>query len=82
MARIKGRQARPAGASATLYARVAPHNMAKAQAAAGALGTSVAAYLDALLEHEELDVDGRPLWWEGQAPTSSDQEELPLQRVS
>lgn len=82
MGRIKGRQARPAGASATLYARVAPHNMAKAQAAAGALGTSVAAYLDALLEHEQLDETGRPAWWDQQVPASSNQEELPLQRVS
>jgi hypothetical protein len=55
---------------------VQPDRHAKAQAAASALGISLAAYIDHLLAHEELDEEGRPLWWADAVP--ADQEELPL----
>lgn len=77
MAAVKGRTHRR-GVSNTvlLQARVQPDRHAKAQAAAAALGISLAAYIDQLLAHEELDEQGRPLWWA--TSVSADQEELPL----
>lgn len=36
----------------------------------------MAEYVEALLLHEELGSDGRPVWWTRPVPT--DQEELPL----
>ncbi len=74
------RRPRSAGSTA-LFARVNPDNHTKALAAADALGVSLAAYVDALLARDELDERGRPTWWPID-DTSSDQEELPLQRVS
>jgi len=77
MAAVKGRTHRRGVANTVLLqARVQPDRHAKAQAAAAALGISVAAYIDLLLAHEELDEDGRPLWWAGAVP--SNQQELPL----
>ena len=78
MGAVKGRGKRPPGAAATLYARVGPSQHEKARTAAAAMGVSVAAYLDALLAHDQLDDDGRPLWWAGPLPTT--EEELPLSR--
>lgn len=78
MGAVKGRSKRAPGAAATLYARVGPEQYEKARTAAAAVGVSVAAYLDALLAHDDLDADGRPVWWTGPAPTN--QEELPLSR--
>jgi len=77
MAAVKGRTHRRGVSNAVLLqARVQPERHAKAQAAAAALGISVAAYIDQLLAHEEVDEHGRPLWWT--ASVSADQEELPL----
>jgi hypothetical protein len=56
--------------------RVSPDNRSKAAKAAAALGISMAAYVDALLDREELDEHDRPTWW--QEPVSTDQEVLPL----
>jgi hypothetical protein len=53
---------------------------AKVQRVASALGISAAAYLDALLEHEELDERDRPVWWQDPAP--AEQEELPLAQTA
>lgn len=79
MAGVKGRKHRTGVADAVqLGARVMPANKAKAAEIAQALGISVNAYLDALLEHEELDERGRPVWWD--RPVPADQEELPLTR--
>lgn len=77
MAAVKGRTHRR-GVSNTvlLQARVQPDRRAKAEAAAAALGISVAAYIDQLLDHEQLDEHDRPLWWT--VPVPADQEELPL----
>jgi hypothetical protein len=74
MARVRGRQVRSGVADAQLLpVRVSPHNRAKAGRAAAALGISMAAYVDALLDREQLDDQDRPLWW-----TATDQEVLPL----
>jgi len=58
--------------------RLVPAAWKKAETAASALRISRDAYLDALLLREELDEQGRPVWWADPAPT--DQEELPLTR--
>jgi hypothetical protein len=77
MARIPGRQVRSGVADALLLpVRVKRENKAKAAKAADALGISMAAYVDALLDREELGEDGRPMWWT--QPVAADQEELPL----
>ncbi len=78
MGAVKGRGKRAPGATATIYARIGPPQHEKARTAAAAMGLSLAAYLDLLLAHEELDASGRPLWWDG--PLCVDQEELPLSR--
>ena len=78
MAAVKGRtQRKGVGASTVqMNLRVSTHMRTKVQRAADALKISEAAYLDALLEREELDDQGRPLWWRD--PVPGDQEELPL----
>lgn len=60
-----------------LQARVAPASRAKAHDAARALGVSVAAYVERLIQQDQLDEAGRPTWWpddDGDTP----QTELPL----
>jgi len=75
VAAVKGRAHRTGVPDAVkLQARVAPSRYAKAQAAADALGVSLGTYLDELLEREQVDELGRPLWW------PANQEELPLTR--
>jgi hypothetical protein len=65
MSATKGRTHRTGVSSAVeLMVRVKPSNRAKAGTAAAALGVSLAAYIDKLLEHETLAEDGRPLWWD------------------
>jgi hypothetical protein len=77
MAAIKGRKQRTRAASTVfLQVRVYPEQRAKAEAAAEALGISLAAYVDRLLAREEVDAAGRPVWWTDPAPT--DQGELPI----
>ena len=77
MAAVKGRkQRRGVSHAVQLNARVLPDRREKALRAAEALGISVNAYIDALLDREQLDERGRPLWWDSPVPT--DQEELPL----
>lgn len=79
MPAIKGRHTRAANApTVLLQARVDPKLREKAHRAAGALGISMASYMEHLLAHEELDANGRPVWWTDPAP--ADQEELPLSR--
>ncbi len=76
MAAIKGRAKRPANVpTVILQARVRPAVRDKAHAAAAALGISVAAYIEQLVAHEQVDEKGRPLWW---VCEDADQEELPL----
>ncbi len=75
MAAIKGRAKRPGNApTVVLHARVAPAVRDKAHAAAAALGISVAAYIEQLVAHEQVDERGRPMWW----PAHDTQEELTL----
>lgn len=79
MSAIKGRRPRQINApTVLLQARVDPELRAKAHRAAAAVGVSLAAYVEQLLAHEQLDETGRPLWWAEAVP--SDQEELPLSR--
>ena len=78
MAAVKGRTHRRGVSNAVLLqARVQPERHAKAHAAASALGIPLAAYIDGLLAHEEVDEQGRPVWWSTPA-VPADQEELPL----
>jgi hypothetical protein len=62
MPAARGRKQRPNGPSATIYARVLPHNYDKAQSAAAALNVSVAAYIDLLIQRDRVDPEGRPTW--------------------
>lgn len=77
MPAVKGRKHQVGVSNAVqLGARVQPERKKKTERIAAALGISVNAYLDALLEHEQLDEHGRPLWWD--RPVPADQEEMPL----
>jgi hypothetical protein len=77
MASVKGRTQRRGVADAVqLNMRVHVARRAKASQVADALGVSLGTYIDALLEREQLDERGRPVWWRD--PVPRDQEELPL----
>ncbi|WP_380169779.1 toxin-antitoxin system HicB family antitoxin [Jannaschia sp. R86511] len=79
MSAIKGRAKRTSQEPVViLQARVSPTIRAKAHEAAAALGISVAAYVEQLIAHEQLDETGRPVWWP-ETPHPH-QEELPLSR--
>jgi len=65
MAALKGRRHRPAAASGTvaLQARVSVEAKAIAERGAAALGISLAAYLDELLQRTETETaQGLPAW--------------------
>ena len=81
MSAIAGRRRRPANAPTVLVqARVDPALREKVHRAAKAAGVSVARYMELLIAHEQLDENGRPVWWpEDPNPT---QEELPLKTAS
>jgi hypothetical protein len=77
MAAVKGRTHRTGVADAVQFkTRIHAARRAKASQVADALGISLGTYIDALLEREQLDERGRPVWW--QDPVPRDQEELPL----
>jgi len=77
MPAVKGRKHQVGVSDAVqLGARVQPDRKQKATEVAAALGISVNAYIDALLEHEQLDAHGRPTWWN--RPVPADQKEMPL----
>jgi hypothetical protein len=77
MAAVKGRTHRTGVADAVqLNTRVHAARRAKAQQVADALGISLGTYIDTLLDREQLDERGRPVWWRDAVPR--DQEELPL----
>ncbi|MFG1913046.1 hypothetical protein [Kribbella sp. NPDC048928] len=64
MASKRGRKyGEQVGRTAHLQVRVRPGISVKANAVADAAGVSLAAYIDALLEREELDENGIPMWW-------------------
>lgn len=77
MAAVSGRKHRT-GVSDTvpMTGRVQAKHKEKVEQIAAALGISAAAYLDALIAHEQVGDDGRPVWWTD--PTPTDQQELPL----
>lgn len=60
---------------ALMQARVRPEVREKANTAAQAAGITLASYLEQLVERDELDTGGCPLWL---TPHPEAQEELPL----
>lgn len=60
---------------ALMQARVRPEIREKANTAAQAAGITLASYLEQLVERDELDASGCPLWL---TPPVTKQEELPL----
>ena len=78
MPAVKGRRKRPYDVNVPkvpMQGHVAPSTRAKARAVADALGVSMSAYLDTLVANDELDDNGRPLWW---VEPDSGQAELPM----
>lgn len=78
MSSVRGRSHRtfPDGEPmALLQGRVRIATRRKANAAADAAGITLAAYIEALVNRDEVDANGCPLWLE---PRIADQEELPL----
>ena len=78
MSAIRGRRRRSHAGKpepVIMQARVAPDRRAKANRAADAAGISLAEYLERLIERDEVDDDGCPVWL---SPRGRDQEELPL----
>lgn len=67
-------QRRERGTSVALFARVRPQHHEKARAAAAAMNVSLATYIERLLDRDEVDPTGCPLWWEDPQPPT--QEEL------
>ena len=57
-----------------MQGRVHPEIRAKANAAAQAAGITLASYLQRLVERDEVDRNGCPLW----LTPANDQQELPL----
>lgn len=76
---VSGRSKRPTNADAPhvlLQARVRPEVRIKARAAADGAGISIAAYLEALVDRDEVDPEGCPVWLPKKK--NVDQRELPL----
>ncbi|GAB2864620.1 hypothetical protein GCM10027026_13010 [Myroides odoratimimus subsp. xuanwuensis] len=65
MAAVKGRRRRSAdsGVTVPMQGHVSPETRLKARAVADALGVSMGQYLDTLVANDQLDEDGRPVWW-------------------
>jgi hypothetical protein len=59
---------------------VEPETLDRVYAVAEALGVSLTAYVEELIRHDQLDEQGRPVWWTDPAP--QDQEELPLTQTA
>jgi hypothetical protein len=81
MPAVKGRSARPATDEGTvpLQGKVSPRIRDKARKAASAAGISMAQYLEQLVERDEVDQNGCPLWLQ---PRPSNQEVLPLGKIA
>jgi hypothetical protein len=60
-----------------IQGRVRPDVRNKARAAADAAGVSFASYLERLIERDEVDETGCPVWLEPKS-ARDDQQELPL----
>lgn len=83
MAAVKGRRRRSNDEILTvpMQGRVAIATREKARAVADTLGVSMSKYLDELIAKDELDEDGRPLWWrerELEQQQADPQQVLPL----
>jgi len=77
VARVKGASARSGTADwPLLRGQVSPAAKSKAATIARRLGIPVGEYLDELLQREELDGRGVPVWWRRPIPLQT--EELPL----
>ncbi len=78
MSAVRGRAKRPHVEGLKrmlLQARVDEQSWSKANQAADAAGISVSAYIQRLIDRDEMDVNGCPLW---RAPRDEGQQELPL----
>jgi hypothetical protein len=74
MAAIKGRAKRDRTGTAPLYAWITDETRARLEAGAGALGISLAAYLDLFVGHVQVDENKLPEW----VRTRLEEEQLPL----
>ncbi len=61
-----------------IYGYVLPELYDKARKAADLADLSIGAYLERLIAADAVDADGRPLWAPTDAPSSTDQQRLPL----
>lgn len=78
MSAVKGRAHRARGSNSKkimLQGRVDEELWLKANRAADAAGIAIAAYLQCLVDRDEVDANGCPLWLD---PRDGGQEELPL----
>lgn len=78
MSAVKGRVRRPHVGGLKrmlLQARVDEQSWSKANKAADAAGISMSAYIQSLIDRDETDAEGCPVWRRAPDPT---QEELPL----
>jgi hypothetical protein len=78
MSAVKGRVRRPHVGGLKrmlLQARVDEQSWTKANKAADAAGISMSAYIQSLIDRDEVDADGCPVW---RGPQDPGQEELPL----
>lgn len=83
MSAVKGRAKRPTEGQKVLFAKIAEENHSKASAAAQAMGISLAAYVDLVLDREQVDASGRPIWAPQERMTFEELRELEgLGRVS
>lgn len=79
---IKGRRRRESDdkPKVLIQAWLEPEHRAKVRLAADSAGISIARYLAALIERDEVDQHGCPVWLPPVTPT--DQEELPLNKTA
>lgn len=63
MAGVRGRRKNPHGGEHEIRARVGRDQHQKTVVMADALGISVSALLDRMIQREVLDEHGRPTWW-------------------
>lgn len=59
---ITGREKRAPGDSQPVFMRVDPETYRRMNAAAQALGMTLAKYQDLLVQRDEVDAEGVPLW--------------------
>lgn len=67
---------RARGTSVGLFVRVRPQHNEKARAAAAAMGVSIATYIELLLDRDQVDPAGVPVWWEDPTPPTAQEDML------